>query len=195
MDFDFHSWAGKIAGLLALIGFVPYVIATLQGKNKPNRVTWIIWGLVSLILLGSYKTAGATHALWPSVSNALGMIVIIVLSFKYGEGGGNLLDLGCLLTALAGLFFWWFFDSPLPALYISIAVDLIGGIPTIKKSYLDPAREDRLTWILFWTANVLNLFAVEEWNFAMALYPLYLFFISGTILAILTVRRNLKALA
>lgn len=190
MDFHFHSWAGKIAGLLSLVAFIPYVVATLKGKNSPNRATWIIWGLVSFILLGSYKSAGATHAIWPSVSNSLGMMLIIALSFKYGEGGGNWLDVGCLITALVGLLFWWLFDSPLPALYISIAVDLIGALPTIKKSFLDPAGEDRLTWILFWGANILNLLAIEEWSLAMALYPLYLFFISGTILAILTMRRT-----
>lgn len=190
MEFNFYSWAGKSAGLLSLVAFIPYIVATVKGKNKPNRATWIIWGLVGFVLLASYKTAGATHAIWPSVANVLGMVLIIILSFKYGEGGFNVLDGGCLTAALTGLFFWWYFQSPLPALYLSVGIDLIGAIPTLKKSYLNPAGEDWLTWILFWAANILNLFAIEKWNLAMALYPLYLFLISGAMVVILTARRK-----
>jgi len=180
-----------MAGLLSLISFVPYIVTTLQGKNKPNRATWIIWGLVSIILLASYKTVGATHAIWPSVSNVVGMVLILILSFKYGVKEWSALDTYCLIAALVGLFFWWAFNSPLTALTMSIGIDLVGAIPTLKKSYLDPASENKLTWILFWSANTLNLFAVESWNFAMAFYPLYLFFISGTIAVILIVRKKI----
>ncbi|MDO8519474.1 MAG: hypothetical protein Q7T11_04865, partial [Deltaproteobacteria bacterium] len=100
-------------------------------------------------------------------------------------------DALCLSAAGIGLLLWWVFNSPLPALYLSMAIDFVGALPTLKKSYLDPQSEDRLTWILFWAANTLNLFAIQQWTLAMAAYPLYLFFISGAILFLLL--KNKKA--
>lgn len=190
MTFHLHSFAGKTAGILSFIGFIPYFISAIRGKNRPNRATWIIWAVVGCIFLASYKSAGATDALWLSLANVIAFGSIVLISFKYGEGGWASFDIACLLGAAFGLFLWWYFSSPLPALYISILIDFIGALPTIKKSYVDPAGEDRLSWILFWIANTVNLFAVQEWNLAMAAYPIYLFFISGLLALILIFRRK-----
>jgi len=183
-----HFWAGKIAGIVSLIAFIPYCISAIQGKNRPNRATWFIWFFVSLILLASYRSAGATDAIWVSVANVFIIGLVALLSIKYGEGGFNLFDISCFLGAMVGLVLWWFLRSPLPALYISVIIDFIGALPTLKKSYLNPHEENRLTWALFWLANTINLFAINQWTWAMAAYPLYLFFISGTILWILVFR-------
>lgn len=188
-----HSIAGITAGLLALIGFIPYITSTIKGVNRPNRATWIIWGVVSVLLLASYKTAGATDAIWTSVANTLCFGAVIVLSFKFGVGGFSRLDVACLVAAFAGVCLWWIFDSPLPTLYLSIIIDFVGAIPTLKKAYLDPAGENKTTWVIFWIANTLNLFAIHTFTRDMALYPLYLFFISGMILFILIVRKNKRA--
>ncbi len=185
---SFHSIAGKLAGLLSLLGFVPYVIATVRGKNRPNRATWVIWTIVGFALFFSYEAAGATHTLWVTASNVLAFAVVLVLSFKYGEGGWGVFDLFCLGGAGLGLAAWWYFHSPLPTLFISILIDLIGALPTLKKSYFHPEGEDLLTWICFWIANAINLFAIEQWSVSMALYPLYLFFLSGTTALILAIR-------
>lgn len=184
-----HSLAGKIAGLVSLLGFIPYIIATLKGRNRPNRATWIIWTVVGVALLASYRAAGATDAIWVTVANVIAFGAVVIVSIKHGEGGWNFFDVGCLVGAAGGFGLWWYFESPLPTLYISIVIDLIGALPTLKKSYINPAGEDRLTWTLFWAANTLNLVAVSQWNFAMAAYPIYLFLISGTMVLILYVRR------
>ena len=31
------------------VGLVVYIKDTLQGKTKPNKVTWLIWGIAPLI--------------------------------------------------------------------------------------------------------------------------------------------------
>jgi hypothetical protein len=191
---SFQSWAGILAGVLSLLGFIPYVTTTLAGKNKPNRASWLIWGVLSVILLTSYKSAGATHALWLSGANVLGMGLVVGLSFKYGEGGFTPLDVSCLIAAFIGMLCWGYFHSPLPALYTSVAVDAIGAIPTVKKAYLNPAHENYPTWLLFWAANTLNLFALDDWRLALSLYPIYLFLISGIMAVVLTLRRRRQSL-
>lgn len=190
--FPYHAWAGKIAGVIALLAFVPYFISTLQGKNRPNRATWFIWLIVGIILFASYRTAGAQDTLWVALANVIIIACIVMLSIKYGEGGFCLFDLVCLTGAALGLLLWWYFASPLPALYLCIGIDFIGAIPTIKKSYLEPQGENHLTWILFCIANTLNLIAVQPWNLAMAAYPIYLFLISTGIVVILSIRLKSK---
>lgn len=190
MSFNLHAVAGVAAGILSFVGYVPYVITTLTGKNKPNRATWLIWFSVGAILLASYKTAGATDAIWPSVANAISMGVIVVLSVRYGEGGFSPLDLGCFITAGFGLLLWYFLDSPLTALYTCLFIDFVGAIPTLKKAYLNPEGEDYSTWIIFFIANSMNLFALAKWSWGMGFYPVYFFLFSGTMVLILTLRRR-----
>jgi len=63
-----HSLLGKIAGALSFLAFVPYVLATLRGKTRPNRATWIIWSAVGVTLLASYAVAGARETLEDAAS-------------------------------------------------------------------------------------------------------------------------------
>ncbi len=99
----FHCLAGKIAGLLAMGGLIPYCLAIFRGTNRPNRASWIIWLIVGFVLLASYKEAGATDALWVSMANVITLGVIVLLSLKYGEGGFGVFDLTCLTAAAFGL--------------------------------------------------------------------------------------------
>ena len=169
-----HSLAGKLAGGVSLLAFIPYLIRTLQGKNRPNRATWIIWTILGFILLASYRAVGASDTLWVSVANCVFFLAVVSLSFHYGEGGWTQLDMTCLLGAALGLFLWWYLKSPLSAVLICILLDFLGALPTLKKAYKDPKGEDRLTWLLFLLANLINLFAINQWTFAIAAYPIYL---------------------
>ena len=63
-------------------------------------------------------------------------------------------------------------------------MDFAGAVPTIRKAYLAPHTEDRLAWALFIAGNAFNLLAVDRWQFAIAIYPLYMFLASGTIAAL-----------
>ena len=49
---------------------------------------------------------------------------------------------------------------------------------------------NRSAWLLFFTGNAINLFAVETWTFMIAVYPIYRFFGSGAITALIVVRRH-----
>jgi len=181
---------GKIAGALSFSAFIPYIVSTLRGINRPNRATWIIWTAVGISILLSYSAAGAKETVWVAAANLAAFGLVLILSFKYGEGGWNLFDAVCLGGAAFGFALWWWFQSPLPTLYSGIFVDLIGALPTLRKSYYDPKSEDLLAWVLFFVANALNLLAIREWNLAIASYPVYMSFITFLVMAILLVRRN-----
>lgn len=182
---NWHTIIGIIAGFFSFMGFVPYLITLFQGKTQPNRASWWIWGTLGLILGVSYYSSGARDTMWVPAIYAICQMLIAILSLKYGKGGWNRFDRACLSAAGISLFLWWYFNSPLIAIFINLAIDSLGALPTLKKSYYEPETEDLLSWALFFTANTLNLFAVEHWSAELLAYPLYLFCLSGTIVTLL----------
>ena len=78
------DFVGKLLGIMLLIAFVPYVLAILRGKTKPNRSTWLICTIVAF-LLGFIYYSEVSHTLWVPVSYIMGPLIVVILSFKYGE--------------------------------------------------------------------------------------------------------------
>lgn len=184
---------GVIAGILSFAAYALYIFSTLQGRTKPNRATWWILTLIGAMIAVSYYAGGARDTMWIALSYVLGPFIIAILSLKYGEGKWERLDKWCLAGALTSAVVWSFSRSAITILLINIFMDFIGLIPTIKKSYLRPAGEDRAAWTLESLAGILNIFAIERWVFAIAFYPLYLLIING-IITLLLYRPAIKKL-
>jgi hypothetical protein len=76
--------------------------------------------------------------------------------------------------AILGIILWQVSADKNPT--ISIAANIIatvmGGLPTITKSYLDPASEDPLTWKLFALGGTSSVLAISEWTFVAAAAPI-----------------------
>jgi len=177
--------AGIAAGVVGLAGFVPYIYSTIKGKTRPNRATWWIWAVLALIIATSYHSVGAGDTIWVTISFFIGPLAIALLSIKHGEGGWNRFDGACLVGAGIGIALWVVFNAPLAALLLTIAIDGLGLLPTIRKSIIRPESEDRLSWTLFFSASVLNLVALDSWAFELAVYPVYIFLLEGTMMYLL----------
>ncbi|WP_036479633.1 hypothetical protein [Myxosarcina sp. GI1] len=182
---DWQAVIGIVAGIISIFGFVPYLTAIYQGKTQPNRTTWWIWTIVGFILLASYYSSGATSTIWVPACLAIGHFIIAILALSYGEKGWNNFDRICLLGAGMSLFLWWWYQTPLIALSLNIAIDFLGALPTIRKSYYKPKSEDPLPWLVFLLAHTVNLFALKSWSFELVAYPLYLFCIVSVIVLLL----------
>lgn len=183
--YNWRTIVGIIAGLVSILGFMPYLITIFQGKTRPNRASWWIWGVLSLILGLTYYSSGARDTIWVPAFYAIFQMIIAIVSIKHGEGGWNQFDRTCLLGAGGSLLFWWWFNSALLAIMINLTIDSLGALPTIKKCIFKPESEDLLSWALFFTANTLNLVAIEHWSVELLTYPLYLFCLSGIIFILL----------
>lgn len=173
------------AGAIGLAGFVPYILSTLKGRTKPNRATWWIWALLALIIATSYHSVGAGDTIFVAISFLIGPLAVALLSIKHGEGGWNRFDGACIVGAGIGIALWGILSAPLAALLLMIGIDGIGLLPTIRKSIKRPESEDRFAWSLFFTAGVLNVVALESWAFELAVYPVYIFLLEGTMMYLL----------
>jgi hypothetical protein len=183
---NWHAILGMAAGLILLLGNIPYILSIRRGDTRPNRVTWGIWTTIGFILVGSYYAIGATNTLWLPISQVISQLIITCYAFKYSKGRWQKLDRICLAGAGLSLLLWWRSGSPLVALAMNIAMDILGAIPTIKKIYYEPDSEDLLFWVMAFSASVLNLFAIESFTWSFVVFPLYLFILNITVLILLT---------
>ena len=170
-----------MAGVLSLIGFIPYWWAIVQGSTCPNRATWWIWTIVGIIIAFSYRASGAESTMWVPITYVIGPFCTALLAIKFGADGWTKLDMTCLLGVGIGLILWGVYRSPHLTLGLNIGIDFLGALPTIRKSIRDPYSEDLFSWLLFAFANMINLLAVDLWEWQIIVYPIYMVLITTII--------------
>jgi hypothetical protein len=173
--------AGKLAGIISLAAYAPYILSILRKETKPNRASWIIWAVVSAIIALSYREAGASYAFLAPVGYVIGSTIVFILSIRHGVGGWTPFDRKCLIGAAISLVLWWVFNSPMSALLINLFINLLGTLPTARRTWYQPETESKVAWSLFSLGSIINLFAVESWNFSMAVYPVSMIFLIGMV--------------
>lgn len=168
-----HMFVGYIAGSLAFLQLIPYLISIFRGHTKPERATYAIWSLVNLILILSYVASGARTTIWVALAYTLSSILVFGLSFKYGIGGFSKFDRVCLFLAFIGIAIWLSNANYVIALYFCIAVKAIGVTPTIRKVYYRPDTENGLAWAMCASASIINVFALTNLVPNIVSLPLY----------------------
>ncbi len=191
---DIASIAGKLAGIISLSAFFPYILSILRKETKPNRASWIIWAIVSSIIALSYREAGASYAFLAPVGYVVGSTIVSILSIRNGVGGWTPFDRRCLIGAAISLVLWRIFNSPISALLINLFINFLGTLPTIRKAWYQPKTESKIAWVLFSLGTIVNLFAVEKWTFSMAVYPVSMVFIVGIVVVLVLWTKRLKVL-
>ena len=166
-----HQGLGLLAGALALIQVVPYVVSIHRGQTRPNRATYAIWSTINVVYLASYVAAGARATAWAMLAFTLSGLVVFVLSLRYGMGGLRRFDLVCLGLAATAIALWVWTKDPATAVYASLAASTLGFLPTIKKTRTRPETENALSWGLTVAAATVNLFALANQEPAIALPP------------------------
>ncbi|OGT55391.1 MAG: hypothetical protein A3F14_01780 [Gammaproteobacteria bacterium RIFCSPHIGHO2_12_FULL_43_28] len=181
---------GITAGVLALVGYIPYIISILRGKTRPNRATWLIWTVIGGLLAFSYIAEGDFHTIWLPLGYFLGPFITVLLSIRYGYAIWTRLDTFCIIAAAVSIIPWLLSHDAIMTLLINVAIDSTGAIPTLVKTFKEPDTEDFTAWTIFFIANTIEVIAVSNWNLAIV-YPLYLFLLAGTMVAFI-LRGKLK---
>lgn len=183
---DLLTDLGKVAGVLAFLGYIPYLMSIVRRKTLPNPATWWIWSIMGGILLASYYVAGNREAIWVPLSYFIGPTVTAILSVKYGRNEFGSFERYCLGGAAVSLLLWWI-SGPIVALTMLIMIDLIAIAPTLRKTYFKPTSEDPLAWSVFWLANTINLYVVlasASPTYAAVAYPFELFLLPTSIMCL-----------
>ncbi|MBI5023056.1 MAG: hypothetical protein HZC05_02725, partial [Candidatus Magasanikbacteria bacterium] len=136
-----------LAGVLCIIGYIPYINAVVRKKTTPARATWLIWAFLDIITLAGMYAKGAING--QILAAFVGASTVSVLSLKYGLPGWTKIDKMSIGGAVTGIILWGVFENPIFGIVISLAVILLGSIPTFVSAWDNPDRENKAAWIIF----------------------------------------------
>ncbi|HLD18334.1 MAG TPA: hypothetical protein VJB99_04720 [Patescibacteria group bacterium] len=186
---------GYISALLSIAMVIPYVRDILRRRSRPERASWFIWTVLGFIAFFSQLAKGATHSLWLTAGQTIAVLVVVVLSIKYGVGGFTKRDIRALITAGVGLLLWYFTNEATYALFIVIVIDSIGSLLTFIKSYQKPESETLSTWFMSGTSGVFGVLAVGSMSPTLLAYPLYIVIANYLIVAAILLGRRKRPAA
>jgi hypothetical protein len=178
------------AALLNVVGEASYVVATLQGRTKPNRISWFLWALAPFLAVAGALDEGVGVQVLMTFIVGFGPACIFVASFfnpnafwKIGK-----LDIVCGVLSVCGLLMWIATREGNVAIAAAIAADGLAAIPTLVKSYRHPDTEDAGVFWLAGGAALITLITLDTWDFAHVGFPAYIFTICLLIAVLVTSR-------
>lgn len=174
-----------LAGILVIIGYIPYILAIIRKETKPMKATWIIWlTLDTIAFAGMY----IEHAVNGQITGALiGVMVVTVLALRYGTPDWTILEKFCLSFAAFGIMLM-LFSSPMFGIITSCIVMVMASFPTFVSAWKDPDHEDGVAWVIFWASCGFAVIAIPHWTLADVIQPVTFLLIDSTMVFILFLR-------
>ena len=185
---------GLAAGVVGVLDTIPYVRDTLRGATRPHRGTWLIWGVLAVVVCLSQYADGASWSLVMAGAQAVLTGVIFALSIRHGEGGLRPVEMVMIAVATVGVIGWIVADEPLVATVCVVAADLIGAAMMIPKTYRDPDSETLITFAFASLGGALAAGAVGSLDLSLLLYPVYYCVINAAIALLIWERRSVLRL-
>lgn len=160
--------------LMFLAAAPPYILDTVHGKTKPERITWLIFSIQNIIAFVSQATLGGGWSLVFLGLDTLGSMIVLGLSLRFGVGGWTVLDRAALAIASVGVVVAVFAHQPVVAILGVILADISGTVLTILKTYHAPDSETTISWVLTGTGAMTGVLSVGKFDVVLLLYPTYL---------------------
>lgn len=179
-----------LAIVISVIGGLTYFIDTLKGKTKPNRVTWFIWALAPMLAFFASISQGVGLQTATTFLAGFMPLLVFIASFinKNSYWDITKFDIVCGVFALLGIALWLITDEPNLAILMSIFADGMAGLPTIVKSYKEPATESYKVFLGGIIANTITLLTITIWEFQYYAFPLYLLSICSVLFVLIKFR-------
>lgn len=181
-----------LAAALNVAGTASYLIGTIRGTVKPNRVTWFIWAAAPLIAFAAMVGEGVGLPALMTFMVGFNPLLIFLASFvnKHAVWRLGRLDIICGVLALVGLGLWFVTQEGDVAIVFAIVADALAAAPTIAKAYSAPSTEDSRLYLLSSMSAAITMLTLKEWDVAMAGFPIYILVVSAFIFVL--IRFNTK---
>lgn len=180
-----------VGAAIASLGGLYYLYDTIRGKTKPNRVTWLLWGLFPMVIFIAQRAQGVEGLSWVSFAAGFTPILILLASFinKKAYWKTEPRDYYLMIAAIIGLILWAITDNPNLAIIFSLFADLFAGLPTMIKAYKQPETESWIAYAISAFGFGISVLAIPSYEFENFAFVIYLL---GTnlLLAYLASRNN-----
>jgi hypothetical protein len=189
-----HSNFVIVGTLIAAAGSVAYLIDTLKGKVKPNRVSFLLWSVAPLIAFFAQIQQGVGLESLMTLSAGFLPFTVFIASFSNKKAKWKLtrFDLMCGIMSIAGLALWMITKVGNVAIFFSIVADGLAAVPTIVKAYKYPDTEIAWPWIASVLGVVLTLLTLSTFTFANCGFILYILVVNTLIYTLVKFRLGEK---
>lgn len=184
-----------LGAIIFALGSVGYLVDTVKGKVKPNRVTWFIWALAPLIAFSAQLEAGVgIHQSLLTFMAGFIPLVILLASFVNKKSYWKIskLDISCGVLSGIGLILWQVTGTGFVAIIFALLADFLAAIPTILKSYRHPETENWMFYLCNAVSALITLLTITSWTFEAYSFPLYLFVITVVLTLIIRFRAGME---
>ena len=156
-----------IGAAVDVLGASYYIRSTLQAKTKPNRVSWLIWSLGSMIATAAALAQGLTWAVIPVFVSGAIPLTIFLISFVNPNSYWKLRmwDYACGALSVLALILWALTNEPNTAIVFAIAGDVLAWIPTFVKTWKQPETEHASQHFSGLFNSLTTFAAVRFWMF------------------------------
>lgn len=183
-----------IGTLIGAAGSVAYLVNTVKGKVRPNRVTFLMWSFAPLIAFSAQIKQGVGLEALMTFSTGFLPFTVFIASFvnKKSEWKLTKFDLICGILSLIGLVLWLITKVGNIAIIFSIVADGIAAVPTIVKAWKYPGTEMAWPWIATVFGVLLTLLTISEFTFANCGFILYILAVNIVIYTFVQFRLGIK---
>ena len=192
-----------LAGVLAAIGFMPYIWAMFRDrklppgtKNKvePVRGTWFVWAVTETIMMyGMISKGSLNFQIVAAVTFTWAIFVMaafdgVLGNIMDGKPAWEKVDTYCLGGAIASILVWKFFDEPNFGIIATNIVVFLGSYPTWESAWKNPGRESKWAWIIWWVSSACAVIAIPQLTIGDALQPWTFITVQSIMLLIIFIR-------
>lgn len=179
--------------ILQTIGSWSYLVDTIKGKVKPNKVSWLLWSIAPLIAFAAMIKQGVGITALATFIVGFVPLIIFIASFfnKEAEWKISKLDIICGVLSVLGLLLWLITKVGNVAIFFSIMADGLAAVPTIVKSYHYPETENSTIFLFGVLNSVIALLALSAWNFQSYGFPIYLLIVNIILVGLIKFRLGL----
>lgn len=172
-----------LGALLSFYGGLSYLIDTIKGKAKPNRVSWFLWALAPMIAFAAEIQKGVGLTSLMTFMVGFNPTMIVLASFINKKAYWKLSKMDYLYGAISvfAIIIWQITGEGNLAILFSILADGFASLPTVIKSYKEPETENS-TIFLFGMVNAgITLLTIKTWTFAHWGFPIYILILCALI--------------
>jgi hypothetical protein len=179
-----------IGTLIGAAGSFAYLVDTVKGKVKPNRVSFLLWSIAPFIAFAAQIKQGVGLESLMTFSTGFLPLTTFIASFanKKAEWKITKFDIVCGVLSIIGLILWLMTKVGNIAITFSILADGLAAIPTIVKAYQYPDTELAWPWMATVFGVVLTLLTLNELTFANSGFIIYILFVNTLIFSLVQFR-------
>ncbi len=146
----------------ALLAYIPLWIQIPSGKVKQNLLSWVLWGMLEIILTIAVVAQKGNFLLFSAYFMGTGITVWMILRTQ-GRARWTRFESFVITLVILCLVIWYTSGSKVATIASTLAM-FIAGVPQLVDAWKRPREMPLLTSLLYLTANSLSSAGGKNWS-------------------------------